>query len=272
MDPRTENRRFKGEMGRRCREEAQVSERVRVLREERRERRERGDMVEEQSRLQPVSFRYVDEFVALNCAEDLLRLKVFPNGKELAESMSAYSTVREYLHVHGAEHAQTDGILSFKDPNVVLVAVGDGVTPRTASLFAFRTAWRCISIDPAMRDVEKWRGVSSLTVLKARVQDVRVKVRDGERVVVVMWHCHCGVADAVGSLEFDGEKWDCEDRERSRELRKRVAVVSCACCNYDAVQREMPDGARPDVEFEDFAVPGLMRTVRVWKFLKEGGV
>lgn len=182
--------------------------------------------------------------------------------------MSAYSAVRQYLHIHAADHQETDGILSFKDPNVLLVAVGDGVTPRTASLFAFRSAWRCVSIDPAMRSDGAWSGVVSLTTLKSRVQDVTVTVKEMERVVMVMWHCHCGIDDAVGCLEFEGIKWDCGDRDMSRKLRKRVAVISCACCNYDEVQRVMPDGAPPDVEYEDIAVPGLMRTVRVWKFLK----
>lgn len=182
--------------------------------------------------------------------------------------MSAYSAVRQYLHIHAADHQETDGILSFKDPNVLLVAVGDGVTPRTASLFAFRSAWRCVSIDPAMRNNGAWSEVVSLTTLKSRVQDVTVAVKETELVVMVLWHCHCGIDDAMGCLEFDGVKWDCGDRNISRKLRKRVAVVSCACCNYDEAQSVMPDGAPPDVEYEDLAVPGLMRTVRVWKFLK----
>lgn len=189
--------------------------------------------------------------------------------KELAESMSAYSTVRQYLHVHHDAHSEKDGVLSFRDKNVLLLAVGDGCTPRTATLFAFRSAWRCISIDPVMRTGE-WEGVSSMQTMKSRVQDVTVRVSSDidnfEKVVVVMWHCHCSISDALGCLEFDGTSWDVSNRQRSLELRKRVAVVSCACCNFDSVQRTMPDGSKPDAEFEDTAIPGLMRTVRVWKF------
>lgn len=184
--------------------------------------------------------------------------------------MSAYSAVRHYLHEHSDSHSEKNGILSFRDKNVVLLAVGDGCTPRTATLFAFRSAWRCISIDPAMRVGGGWESVSNLQTMKSRVQDVTIPVSSHpdnvEMVVVVMWHCHCSISDALGCLEFDGVKWDVNDVQQSAKLRKRVALVTCACCNFDSVQRTMPDGSRPDAQFEDLAIPGLMRTVRVWKF------
>lgn len=186
--------------------------------------------------------------------------------------MSAYSAVRQYLHVHKTDHEETDGILSFRDKNVLLLAVGDGCTPRTATLFAFRSAWRCVSIDPAMKSEGAWSSVSNLQTVKSKVQDVTIPVASGpdnfERVVVVMWHCHVSIKEALGSLEFEGTKWDISNKQLSHELRKRVALVTCACCNFDSVQRTMPDGSPPDVEFEDIAVPGLMRTVRVWKYLQ----
>lgn len=186
--------------------------------------------------------------------------------------MSAYAAVRHYLHIHQDDHEETDGILSFRDRNVLLLAVGDGCTPRTAMLFAFRSLWRCVSIDPAMRTSGKWNEVSSLQTITQKVQHVTVPVSSTadqyERVVVIMWHCHTSISDALGCLEFDGVKWDVRDKEHSHELRKRVALVTCACCNYDPVQRTMPDGSPPDAEYEDIAIPGLMRTVRVWKFLQ----
>lgn len=50
--------------------------------EKRRARREkRMNGAEEVVEQQQVSFRYVDEFIALKCAEDLTRLQVYPNGK-----------------------------------------------------------------------------------------------------------------------------------------------------------------------------------------------
>ena len=181
--------------------------------------------------------------------------------------MSSFNAVRQYLIKHDKSHEVQDGVLSFKDRNVLLVAVGDGVTPRSAALFAYRTSWKCFSIDPMMRR-GPWDDVENLTSIKSKVEDVTipVSVKPFERVVVVMWHCHVSIADSLGCLYFDGKKWDTNDKKISAELRERVAVVTCSCCNYDAVQSSMPDGSVPDVEFEDKGVPGLMRTVRVWKF------
>ncbi|KAI0558931.1 hypothetical protein FGB62_178g031 [Gracilaria domingensis] len=173
--------------------------------------------------------------------------------------MSAYAAVRQYLVKHGPDHEEQDGVLSFSARNITLVAVGDGVTPRTAALFAFRTSWKCVSIDPMMRKGD-WDNVKNLQTKAARVQDVTIDVECNSRVVVIMWHCHTSIQEAVSCLRF------LEADLRERSFRERVAVVSCACCNYDEVQRELPDGSAPDVQFEDTAVPGLMRTVRVWKF------
>ncbi|CAN8073235.1 unnamed protein product [Agarophyton chilense] len=241
-------------------ERAKHSEHVAQLRTIRHMRKEQRTEQQQHNPPQPLSFRYVDEFLALNCAEDLTRLKVFPNGKELAESMSAYAAVRQFLVKHGPTHQEQAGVLSFSARSVTLVAVGDGVTPRTAAMFAFRTSWKCISIDPMMRKGE-WDNVKNLRTIAARVQDVTIDVECNSRVVIVMWHCHTSILDSVSCLRF------LEADLRERSFRQRVAVVSCACCNYDEVQKELPDGSVPDVQFEDTGVPGLMRTVRVWRFL-----
>ena len=54
------------------------------------------------------------------------------------------------------------------DAGVTLVAVGDGVTPRTAALFAFRTAWQTVAIDPLMTEPGEWsKRVERLTAVRA---------------------------------------------------------------------------------------------------------
>ena len=57
------------------------------------------------------------------------------NAKELSESFACFNAAR----VHLAETFLPS------DPHVTLLAIGDGLTPRTAALFAFRTAWRSSS-------------------------------------------------------------------------------------------------------------------------------
>lgn len=77
VDPQVENRNHKSELGSKLREIAKESERVRDLRAERREKREREQGLPAQEEPpQQVSFRYIDEFITLNCAEDLVQLKV----------------------------------------------------------------------------------------------------------------------------------------------------------------------------------------------------
>lgn len=167
--------------------------------------------------------------------------------------MAAFAAVRERIRVDGAP--------TFGDGNMVLVAMGDGSTPRTGAMFAFRTNWRCLSVDPAlkMHQDRPWGEVSNLTTIKARAQDVGLLIQPEERVLLVLWHAHVSMEDAVECLGFaNGEK----------ATRARLACISCACCNFDETQREML-GANPDEEFQDDAVPGLMRTVRVWRFKDE---
>lgn len=184
----------------------------------------------------------------------------------MAESMSAYAAVREHLQ----RDVTSQGIVrqvSFDDPNVKILAVGDGCTPRTACLFAFRTKWKCVSVDPLMRKGPWLETVSNLSTHRARIQDVDIPFDNPtQKVIVIMWHAHVSIRNSVSCLSVDGVKWDTNDQVLSASMRSRVAVVSCACCNYDEVQREMPDGSPPDSQFEDVAVPGEKRIVRVWKF------
>jgi len=86
--------------------------------------------------------RYINEFVKLKCAPDLLAWGVFPNAKEITESMAMYHAVKNYVP------------FDLHDEEINLVVVGDGKSPRTAALFAVMTKWTCYSVDPKMD--EKW--------------------------------------------------------------------------------------------------------------------
>jgi hypothetical protein len=87
------------------------------------------------------SLRYLDEFVTLKCAPDLLTAKIFPDAKEITESMAAFNAYRRHLM----------GRIDINNPRVLVIAVGDGIHPRTSSLFAMRTKFTCISVDPALK-------------------------------------------------------------------------------------------------------------------------
>lgn len=139
------------------------------------------------------NLRYMNEFVALRCASDMLELGLFPNAKEITESFACYRAVK--LHVPFA----------LSDPEVVVVVVGDGGTPRTAATFAFRTAWSCHSVDPALREVgAPWAGKID------RLYESAVKVEDFEfdsmcdKLVVVLPHSHAPLDVVLDRVKIDG--------------------------------------------------------------------
>lgn len=90
------------------------------------------------------SNRYLDEFIRLRSAPDMLAKNLFPNAKEITESMAAYDAVRKNVQ------------LDLADKSVVCLCPCDGHMPRTGAMFAYRTAWRVYSIDPALRTEHKF--------------------------------------------------------------------------------------------------------------------
>jgi len=176
------------------------------------------------------TLRYLDEFLGLKCRDDLLRLGLFPNAKEITESLAAYHAVKRTL----------GDVRDLGDPRRTAVVVGDGCTPRTAAVLAFRTRWRVYSVDPQLRKYEGWAGVERLTVVPFRVEDWSLTL-DGPAVVVAV-HSHASLGEAVL-------------RVRAPEL----AVIAIPCCAPQEV------GSLPDLEYRDWGVWSEKRTVRVWR-------
>ena len=78
-----------------------------------------------------INLRFVDNFLRWECGRHLLAMELFPNTKEITESMACLAAVTEKLR----------GTVDPTDPDCVCVVVGDGRTPRTAALLAMRTKW-----------------------------------------------------------------------------------------------------------------------------------
>ena len=175
--------------------------------------------------------RYIDEFIKLRCAPDMLALNLFPNGKEITESMAAYNAVREHIV------KQCDAGLGGN--TIALVAVGDGHRPRTAALFAFRSAWTCFSIDPALRD--KQYPVERLTLLRRRVEDEVLDLTGFSQVIVVLVHSHATIENVLRGIKA-----------------KVMHIVSIPCCT----PHEMEGCAC--IEYQDEAIWSPKNTVKVW--------
>ena len=103
------------------------------------------------------SLRYLNEFIKLRCAPELLTLRVFPDAKEITEAMSVLSAWRAHiLPLAAALPPAAAG------ERRCIVCVGDGCTPRSAALFAFMTqGWEAISVDPEMKARPVWTSAAS---------------------------------------------------------------------------------------------------------------
>lgn len=184
--------------------------------------------------------RHVAEFLALRCAPDLLELPLWPKGgaaKEITESMAAFVAVRRALR--GPER--------FGDRSIKMYDVGCGVAPRTAALFAFRTSWDTVAIDPKLRDWN-WRdreGVRRVEYVPERIEDVRFE--HAGLAVVTLVHAHVAVVDALRAIEAP-----------------LYLVAAIPCCQ----PHELP-GVEPDFEYADFGCWSPKRRVKVWTL---GGV
>lgn len=123
------------------------------------------------------SLKYINRFVALKSAEDMI--KYFPNVKEIAESMSMYYAVKDNLPIKEIKN---------------VVVIGDGVYPRTAILFCYMTKLNCVSIDPDFRMLEDYNKVNKLKVIKSKIEDVDKKeLVFEEDTVIILPHSHAPI-------------------------------------------------------------------------------
>ncbi|GAB0489991.1 hypothetical protein MMPV_001218 [Pyropia vietnamensis] len=188
------------------------------------------------------TWRYADELLVLGCGPLLLSLRLFPNAKELTESFGALAAARTHLARPPAEvpaaavgtsvkgggsavaaavpaasdsdiplpslpPASAQRLLPLSCPDVLLVVVGDGSTPRTATTFALRTRWAVASVDPAASAdtaAAATAAVDRLAVTRGRIQDVVVAVPLRATAVLLLWHAHVSIADALDCLVVEG--------------------------------------------------------------------
>jgi hypothetical protein len=165
----------------------------------------------------------------------LLELNLFPNVKEITESMAAYEGIKKVW----------DKVPPSED-SVVAFFPGDGYKPRTGALFAMRTAWKCVSIDPKMRygngkKLSKFPGVDRLFTLRNVVENFKINL-ESNIVVIVLVHSHAKIEDCIKNI-------------KGRE----VYVLSIPCC----VQHDI--GIDPMYEYLDRHILSPKNIVKVWR-------
>ena len=226
------------------------------------------------------STRYIDEFIRLDCAPLLLELKIFPDSKEITEAMSTFHAYRRFIQPN---------IPKVSLGRKCVVCVGDGSTPRCASIFALRCkGWEAIAIDPQMhltkptkkKGTKKQRKLkkkklsnasndeaaavaTNQTALKGKEEElcwneidrlipVRANVED---VVVkcdiaILVLMHCHVDLDVALACIDA-------------TRGVLAMVTCPCCNW-LDRHSLCFGRIPDAKYLDYGILSDKREIRVW--------
>jgi hypothetical protein len=168
---------------------------------------------------------YLDQFIKLKCAPNLLGL--FPNVKEISESMTAFAAVRRYL-----------GYKSFGRDDIVLLDIACGHTPRTASLFAHMTRWNCIAIDPVLNNKEIKSG--RLTLFADKFE--KFKLHNNECVVALATHAHINLNLIMRNV-----------------TAKRIVIVAMPCCKK--LELKFHD---PVEEYEDLGCLSPKRVVKIY--------
>lgn len=187
--------------------------------------------------------KHLNWFLRTNSAPDILALKVFPNPKEITESIGAMRAVFDYIPVR----RDADG--------VQLISVADGCTPRTAAAFAFYTKWNVVSVDPILKEGDKWEEkICRLTCHAKTIQDYLSLFNHQEGIPSINTKIFVGVHPHV-NVAFHAY-WYKQDHPE-----KDVYCVAIPCCQ-DISLKEM----KPQIEYLDAGILSPKRIVRIWAF------
>lgn len=174
--------------------------------------------------------KHINEFIRLKCASDLLALNLFPNAKEITESMAGFDAVRRIVIPNTNLKLGVGG-------GVTVFVVGDGSVPRTGGMFAFRSAWDVVSIDPALRRIDY--KISRLTCYDKKIEDIGF-VGDGTAIIVLV-HSHATISSCLENIQYP--------------LRHLVTIPCC-------VPHSLPN--KKYIGYTDSNIWSEKNEVRVW--------
>ena len=179
---------------------------------------------------------YMQTLVRWSGGHRLLALGLFPDAKEVTESFASYRAIERHVPW-----------VNFQDPDVTLIAVGDGGTPRTAATFAIGSAWACHSVDPALRHASRWESrIARLHVHRRRIEECAPFECD--KAVIVAVHSHADLRASIAMVKAH-----------------RLAIVSIPCC----VRQELD--MQPDESYDDIGIWSHQRRVLIWIDIGTGG-
>ena len=187
--------------------------------------------------------QYVDRFLSLRCAPDLLKLNIFPDAKELTESFAVLEALTRFF-----PH------LSSSPTHPTFFVVGDGSTPRTGALLSFiYPNSKVYSVDPQMTlpsssvsNLATHPSVPNLIMYRGPVEDVAAAAPS---IILVLVHAHVSLAACLNSVG---------------SACKVEGIITMPCCNWFEGQSSFQNRG-PDREGQDWGCWSEKRLVRVWE-------
>ena len=194
------------------------------------------------------SLRYLDEFIKLKCAPDLLINKLFPNAKEITESMAAFNAYRKNLMFNYPPNEE----------HTTCLVVGDGVVPRTGAVFAMRTKFNVISVDPEMRLKYNYylhENIKQLFLVKAKAELISWVnwLSYIKKIIIVAVHSHAPLDKLIKRIEETADI-------------KEFAIISMPCCYEDNI--EHLDAINKIISYNDYGIHSEKRRINIYKYNK----
>jgi hypothetical protein len=222
------------------------------------------------------SDRHLDYFWRREACRNM-GTSMFPNCKEITESVAAFRAATEYLAGTGVEGSADALTTLFSAPgnevardtsSTLIVCVADGTSPRTATLFATYMDAEVHSVDPLMHahylepgDAQPSELRGTLAAHACTIEQWVEAICDSteaspDLIVVVAVHSHVMLEDYVPAL-------------RARFGTARVVIVAIPCC---VEQLMAPSSARhahhtslkPVSAITDMGIHSNDRVVRLW--------
>jgi hypothetical protein len=184
------------------------------------------------------SLKYVDFFLSLDCAGALAATGFYPSCKEISETIGVFEAARHRLKLH---YGRSD---------VLAVAVGDGVWPRTALYAAYLSQWSCVSVDPLLRlehpKVQKaLKEAKRLQAFAEKVEDISLDAQGFSEVVFLFVHSHASLRASVACLK--------------NAQHARIHAINMPCCFGDDL------GLEASEIYDDSLVLSARREIQVYR-------
>ena len=192
----------------------------------------------------PLNWGYVDHldfFFSKKCASSIMHTQLFPNAKEISESVGLWRAATKHFELD----TQSFGI--------TCLCVGDGCSPRLGVLCAFFTKWHVLSIDPELHTkyIPQIKDVDRFFCFQQKIEDFLGEEKKKENktiTAVIPWettttllvmgqHAHVHFEKVVHQLKSQMDRHSC---------RLRLAIMPCC------VRHSLP--WTPHKDFEDLSI------------------